>query len=161
MRGVETTVLAVKELGLNEKKKNVNEHTKLPKSSTWHTQRGSAQPDRAQAGTGKRTRAGQESRGEMSIIDKAKYKLIAFAVERMVDMGSILKVLQGWKGYIVCASGILTALLAYIDGTLTLSGFIAAIFAGTAGMTFSAKGNRIAKSLSSSALKTSRHSPSE
>lgn len=70
-----------------------------------------------------------------------KYKLIAFAVGRMVDM----KFLQGYKTYIVCAATIMGSLAAYVNGEMTLATFIQTFALALSGITISAKINRNAK----------------
>jgi len=46
--------------------------------------------------------------------------------------------LQGKKTYIVCASAILTALIAYLNKSISLTEFIAAVYAAVTGVTLKA-----------------------
>lgn len=74
-----------------------------------------------------------------------KYKLIAFAVGRMVDMKAIQKALEGWKSYLVCIAAFTGALAGYANGTISLEIALQTIFLALGGITFSAKANRNAK----------------
>jgi len=58
-------------------------------------------------------------------------------------MGKIKEILTGYKTYLVCVSAILLAIIGYTEGTLTLAEAITAIIAALAGMTGSAKLNRL------------------
>lgn len=51
--------------------------------------------------------------------------------------------LQGKKTYFVCASAILTALIAYINKSISLTELIAAVYAAISAMTLKAGQNRV------------------
>ena len=53
-------------------------------------------------------------------------------------MKKIIEFLQGKKTYLVCAAALITALVAYLDGTMTVKEFVTAAFAALGGITLRA-----------------------
>ena len=68
----------------------------------------------------------------MSLPLRERLNVIAYAVRKAVPMkmiNRVREVLRGKKSYITCAVGLLGALVAWIDGTITGTGFLAATWA--------------------------------
>lgn len=58
-------------------------------------------------------------------------------------IGSVIDWLQGKKTYLIAASAILTAVIAYLNKSISLTELVAAIYAAIAGMSLKAGQNRI------------------